>query len=314
MDPTTPTPPSDGSVPADGGTVETGLLQEVENEVKVVLDRWSVGQIDWSDVAVGAVVVLVAVAVAWLVRRLIRRSARTMEGAAASALTLIGQLVSVGIYLFAFAIVLEVLGFSLGPVLIVILLVVVLLFALRPVVQNLSAGLLLQLRGLCHPGDLVEVAGEFGVVREVNTRALLLVTADGRLVSVPNDRVIADRLVNYSREGRRRSHIVVRVPGDTDVTALDAQLVPALAELDGVLDEPPPSVLVTGFDGREVWIEFRFWHDPPLAAESAARDEVGRLLRESFDSADMVLADPSSFVRTEVHFEGAVQGTTDDGN
>ncbi|MDX2381009.1 MAG: mechanosensitive ion channel [Acidimicrobiia bacterium] len=296
----TPTPP-----PTDTTTTDGGLLEEVENEVKVVFDRWSVGQVDWADVLTGAIVVVAAVAIAWLVRRLIRRSAQKTEGAVASALTLIGQLVSIGIYLFALAIVLEVLGFSLGPVLIVIMLVLVLLFALRPVVQNLSAGLLLQLRGLCHPGDLVEVDGETGVVREVNTRAVLLVTADGRLVSLPNDRVIANRLVNYSREGRRRSNIVVRVPGDTDVESLTTRLVPAMASLEAVLTEPAPQVLIVGFDGREVWVEFRFWHDPPLGAESTARDAVGRLLRDTFDSDDLVLADPSSFVRTEVHVQGS---------
>jgi small conductance mechanosensitive channel len=312
---TAPAPPTTDPT-TDPSTVEGGLLQEVENEVKVVLDRWSIGQIDWSDLVIAVAVLVGAVALAWIVRRLLKRSARRMEGVAASAVGLVGQLASIGIYLFAGAIVLEVLGFTLGPVLIVILLVVLLVIALRPVLQNLSSGLLLQLRGLCHPGDLVEIDGVIGVVREVTTRAVLLVTADGRLVSVPNDRVVGDRLVNYSREGRRRSNIVLRMPGHTDVVALDALLVPVIGELDAVLVDPSPQVLVSGFDGREVWIEVRYWHEPSLGAETAARDAVGRLLLETFDSDAVTLADPSYAVKIDGRvgewIDGRIAGLVDE--
>jgi small conductance mechanosensitive channel len=299
MEARTPTPPVDtsGGTPPDDSGTEGGLITEVENEVKVVLDRWSVGQIDWSDVWAAVAVLIVAVGLAFVIRRVIRRSTRSMDGAAASAVSMIGQIASVGIYLFAVAIVLEILGFTLGPVLIVALLAVILLVVLRPVVQNLSAGLVLQLRGLCHPGDLVEVDGEVGVVREVNTRAVVLITADGRLISVPNEQVIATKLVNYSTENRRRSAIVVHVPGDTDVDSLGATILAAFEELPSVLDEPTSRMLVTGFDGGRALVEVQFWHESSLDAETAARDEVGRCLRQLFDTSAFTLSNPTMAVR-----------------
>ena len=229
-------------------------------------------------------------------RRIIKRSTRSLDGSAAAAVAALGQLISVGIYLFAIAVVLEVLGFTLGPVLIIALIVVVLLIVLRPIVQNLGSGLLLQLRGYCLPGDVVAIDGELGTVEEVNTRAVVVATPDGRTVLLPNDKVIADKLINYSQLGRRRSHITVMLPGDIDLDLVTDRVVGALQELPGVLDEPSPTIVVTGFGGTQIWADVRFWHAPEIDAETAARDQVGRALSRLLNT-DIHLSDSSSIVR-----------------
>ena len=127
------------SAQSEGSDVEGEVTSELDSGIKVALDKWSGGQIGWPDVWLSLAILAIAVCLAYLVRRLILRSTRTLDGSAAAAVAFIGQIVSAGIYLFAAAIVLEVLGFTLGPVLILGLLVVVLLIVLRPIVQNLSS-------------------------------------------------------------------------------------------------------------------------------------------------------------------------------
>ena len=283
-------PPAD-----DGGDVAGDLASEVDSGIKVALDKWSIGQIGWPDFWLAIAVFAAAVLLAYLIRRLIKRSTRSLDGSAAAAIAVLGQMVSVGIYLFAIAIVLEVLGFTLGPVLIIALLVVVLLVVLRPIVQNLSSGLLLQLRGQCRPGDVVAIDGEVGTVEEVNTRAVVLATADGRTVLLPNDKVIADKLINYSRRGRRRSHITVMLPGDTDLDSMTQRVIELLMELPGVLGDPPPAVVVTGFGGTQIWADVQFWYSPEIEAEITARDQVGRALSR-LANTDFRLSDSSSIV------------------
>ena len=287
--PPTP-PPTDG-----GGDVEGDLTSEVDSTIKVALDKWSIGQIGWPDVWLAIAVFAFAILLAYLVRRLIKRSTRSLDGSAAATIAVLGQIVSVGIYLFAIAIVLEVLGFTLGPVLIIALLVVVLLIVLRPVVQNLSSGLLLQLRGQCRPGDVVAIDGEVGTVEEVNTRAVILATADGRTVVLPNDKVITDKLINYSRLGRRRSHITIMLPGDTDLDLMTERVLEVLEGLPGVLGDPAPAVRVTGFGGTQIWADVQFWFSPEIGAEMTARDQVGRALSR-LANAGIRLSDSSSIV------------------
>jgi small-conductance mechanosensitive channel len=182
-------------------------------------------------------------------------------------------------------------GFTLGPVIIVALLAAAVLLVLRPIVQNISSGLILQLRGSCLPGDVVEIAGETGVVQEINARAVVVTTIDGRTVLFPNDEVIAGKLINHSTLGIRRAHIEVRIPGDADIAGIDARIIEALALLPAVLDEPEPSVQVTGFDGRHMWVAVQFWSDPDPVGQEAARDQVGRALRDLFVAAELKLSE-----------------------
>ena len=198
--------------------------------------------------------------------------------------TEISQLISVGIYAFSLAIVLEILGFTLGPVLIIIALGFVLLIVFRPVIVNLSAGLFLQLRGYCRPGDVVMIDGETGRVDEVNARSVVLDAIDGRTVILPNDQVIAGKIVNYTRLGRRRSHITLRLGPDADLDAATSATESTLLGLGSVLDDPPPRLVVTGFDGPQIWVEVHYWSEPDVEHEIAARDEVGRALSRLFPS------------------------------
>lgn len=276
----------------DGGA-EDDLSAVVQPELEVVLNRWSIGQIDWPDVLVALGVLAVAALIAAGIRRAIRRSSRKLDSTSATALNLIGQLVSIGILAFAFALALDVLGFTLGPVLILALLLFVLWLVFRPLIVNVSSGLFLQLRGYCRPGDLVAIDDEIGVVDEINARSVVLETVDGRTVILPNDKVMADKIVNYSRVGRRRSELTLRLPADADLSLVTDQVSAALEELPSVLQHPEPRVVVTGFDGPQIWVEVHYWSAPGLDEEIDARDAVGRALRTH---ADVTLSDASSVV------------------
>ena len=274
-----------------GTDVESELLQEIDSGIKVTVDRWATGQFGWRDLWLALGIFAGAAFLAYVVRRLIKYSTRQLEGPAAAAMTLIGQVISIGIYLFATALVLEVIGFTLGPVLIIALLAVAVLLILRPIVQNLSSGLILQLRGSCLPGDVVEIAGEMGVVQEINARAVVLTTIDGRTVLLPNDEVIAGKLINHSSGGARRAHMTVRILGGTDVAAVEERVIDSLAQLPGVLTDPAASVQVTGFDGTHMWVAVQFWSDPDPVSQEVARDQVGRALRDLFVADELTLSE-----------------------
>jgi len=272
------------------------LVSDVGSQIKVAVDRWSAGQIGLSDLAVAAGIVAVAATAAWLVRRLSVRWTRRLEGPTATAGLVIGQLASAAIYLFAVALVLEVLGFGLGPVVIIVLILAVAVMFLRPLIQNMSSGLLLQLRGPFAPGDLVETSGVTGVVEAVNTRTVVLITGDGRTVHIPSRDVLDHSLVNHSALGRRRSTISFRVDGGADPAPAAASLCDALANVEEILTDPPPEVVVTGFDGSHTCMDMLIWHEPELPSGRAARDAASRALITAFDGLELNLADPTVHV------------------
>jgi small-conductance mechanosensitive channel len=284
------------------------LVSEVGSEIKVTLDRWSAGQIGLSDFVVAGTIIALAALLAFVVRRLTRRWADKLEGSAATAGLVIGQLLSAAIYLVAVGLVLEVLGFGLGPVVMIVLVLAVGVMFLRPLISNMSSGLLLQLRSPFAPGDLVETQGITGVVEQVNTRTVILVTNDGRTAHIPSEDVLGHPLVNFSAIGRRRSTVTFQVPWGTDLSNVVAVAHDTVAQVVEVSEDPPPEVVISDFDGAHPCVKVLFWHGPEFATERRARDRVCHALVAALEGSDLALADPAIHVTTTA---GSASGATD---
>ena len=262
---------------------DPGLVRELGDEVRVVLDRWSVGQLGLSDLLVAAILLAVGALLAWLASRIARRYARRIDGGPLRAsIVSAGLVVATGLVLVAASLALEVLGFSLGPVLVLILLAAVVLLLVRPLLTNLSSGLLLQLRGALEAGDLVVTNGVLGTVHEVNARSVVLDTPDGRRVHVPNTDVAHQKIENYTTLEHRRSSVDVSVDHDADLEALSSTIVDRIGDEPSILDDPAPTVDLAGFRSRYVIVRTRFWHGPRTAEERAARSAATRVIASAF--------------------------------
>lgn len=241
---------------------DRGIVGEVGDEIRVTFDRWSVGQLGVADLVTAGVVLLAGAVLAWLANRIARRYARRLNGATRAAVVSTGLVLATGLMLVAAAITLEVLGFSLGPILVLILIATVVLLLTQPLLTNLSSGLLLQLRGALADGDLVLTEGVFGTVYEVNARSVVIDTPNGHRVHVPNRDVAHSTIANYSELGRRRSSFELMVDHRADLDALRSTILAAVASEAEVLDEPSPETRLVGLRGRFVTVEVLVWHRP----------------------------------------------------
>lgn len=269
-----------------------GLASDVENEIRVALDRWSVGQVGLSDLLIALAVVLVGALLAWLTNRLARRIARGTDGAAQAAIATAGLLASTFVALLAAALALEILGFSLGPILVLVILVTMSLLLLRPIITNLSSGVLLQVRGVLELGDLVLADGQLGVVQEINARSVVLETSDGRRLYVPNTAVFSETIENYSALGRRRSSFDLMVSSSVDLGLFTATVRAALDEIEPILNDPAPEVQVVRLAGDLVVLTAYVWHEPAAAAQRAVIDEAARSVLAAIEAAGLRLEGP----------------------
>ena len=272
------------------------LVTGIGSEIQVAIDRWSAGQVGLADLVIAAGLIAVAAASAWVVRRLTHRWTDGLEAPAATAGLVIGQVSTVAIYIIAIALILEVLGFGLGPTVIIVLVVAVAVMFLRPTIHNLSSGLMLQLRAPFAPGDVIETHGKIGVVEEVNTRTVILITNDGKTVHIPSSEVLDQVLVNYTSVGRRRSEVTLHLHRGTKLTEFADRLRATLADGSYVMDDPGLEVVVTGFDGTRLCVQVQFWHRPDLWAGRIAIDRVGRAILEILGSRQELLSDPTVVV------------------
>jgi hypothetical protein len=107
-------------------------------------------------------------------------------------------------------------------------------FAFRDVLQNYLAGILLLLTEPFRIGDQIRFGSYEGTVEEIQTRATLLKTYDGRRVVIPNSELFTNSVVvNTAFEVRRLEYDVGIGYGD-DVERARALILEALRSVEGV--------------------------------------------------------------------------------
>lgn len=89
--------------------------------------------------------------------------------------------------------------------------------ALQGSLSNLAAGVLLVTFRPFKTGEFVDLGGVMGTVQNVQIFSTTLKTADGKIVVVPNGKIIAGNIINYSREPIRRNEFIIGVAYDADV-------------------------------------------------------------------------------------------------
>ncbi|WP_411700827.1 mechanosensitive ion channel family protein [Conyzicola sp.] len=242
------------------------------------------------DVAVAIAIVLLG----WIGSIFVKRATVALlsrwQGISTEVAALIARLVKYGVILLSVGIALSFLGASLQPLLTAAIIVAVVVFlALRGIADNFAAGVVLQTRRPVKVGDEIEVGSYVGSVRELNGRAVVIRTSDGRTVHVPNNQLLQSPVVNHSEAGARRSEIQIRVEtGDDDRLE---QLVPffqnAAQEAEGVHKRESTRIHTIAVSPERVTFVVDFWHHPANTATVSSNvvEAVSRAARGAHMSA-----------------------------
>lgn len=243
---------------------EFRIYRPVADGLQEILTRGiSVGQIS---ITLGSVVLFaVAIVLAFWVARTMRRiladevlpRMRLPQGVGNSISTLSYYLlITLGLL-----IALAVAGFQVGQLAIVFgALGVGIGFGLQNVVNNFVSGLILMFERPIRPGDVVEIAGMTGRVTDIGIRATTVTTFEGAEVLVPNGMLLSDKLINWTLSNmNRRLEVIVGVAYGTDPGAVVELLTRTARETPGVLAEPEPYTLFTGFGASSLDFKVRAW-------------------------------------------------------
>ncbi len=140
---------------------------------------------------------------------------------------------------------------------------IALAFAFQDILENFMAGVILQAKRPFRAGDYVEIGESqlFGIVQEIDSRSVIIDTFAGDRIVLPAAEVLKNPIVNWTARGRHRLPVPIGIhyrhePQD----AIDA-IQPRLAEIDEVLAEPAPRVLVDSLDDSAVNLVAYVWHD-----------------------------------------------------
>lgn len=177
---------------------------------------------------------------------------------------------------------------------------IILGFALKDIIENFVAGLLILWRQPFVVGDQVRSGDHEGWVEEVNFRSTVLRTYDGVRVTIPNGRVFTEPVENRTANSLIRTEVVLGIDQGASIAEARRLIEETLADVDGVLDDPQPVILFDGIGDFTNDLRVLFWTRPATRmSELVTRSAVTERLNDAFQAAEIGFPYPTRTLRLE---------------
>ena len=131
--------------------------------------------------------------------------------------------------------------------------------ALQGSLANFAAGFLMIIFRPFKVGDFVEAAGVAGVVKDMQIFTTTMKTGDNKTIIIPNAKISADNIINYSAEENRRVDMTVGVAYDADLSKVRDVLNDIISKDERILSDPAPQVAVAELSDSSVNFIVRIW-------------------------------------------------------
>lgn len=184
--------------------------------------------------------------------------------------------------------------------------------ALQDMLANVAAGIALQIEAPFVQGDWVRMGENEGEVTQVNWRSLTLRTRENHSIVLPNGKVAAEIILNYSRPERAQgTDVYVGVGYQHPPEVVRRVLGEAAAGSAGVLDHPHPRVFVHAFDDSAITYRVRIWIDD-FARLPAIQDGVRTRIWYGLDRSGLTIPFPIRTVRLAADAEREAEQRRDE--
>jgi len=162
------------------------------------------------------------------------------------AFTLIAALGRVGVQTASVIAVLGAAGLAIG-------------LALQGSLSNLAAGVLLVTFRPFRSGEYVDLGGVAGTVLQVQIFSTTMRTVDGRIVVIPNGKIIAGNIVNFSREPVRRNEFIIGVAYDSDIDEVKCILTEIIQADERIIKDREMTVRLNELGPSSINFVVRVW-------------------------------------------------------
>ena len=154
--------------------------------------------------------------------------------------------------------------------------------ALQGSLSNLAAGVLLVMFRPFRASEYVDLGGVAGTVLNVQIFSTTMRTVDGKIVVIPNGKIIAGNIVNFSREPVRRNEFIIGVAYDSDIDQVKKILTDIIQSDERILKDREMTVRLNELGASSINFVVRVWSNSG-DLQSVYWDVLERIKRE-FDA------------------------------
>jgi small-conductance mechanosensitive channel len=196
------------------------------------------------------------------------------------------------IYTVGFVLALDVLGLNIMPFVAGASVAGVAIgFAAKDTLSNFIAGILLIIDRPFEVGDRIEIwsapknSATWGDVIDIGLRATKIKTTDNIVIVIPNNEIMKRDIINYTTvTDEIRVRVPIGIAYDANVNKAKELIKDVSLEMDWVMRDPAPQVVVKSFGESSVNLEARIWISQPrrrIHTISHVTDRVKEVFQEA---------------------------------
>ncbi len=166
-------------------------------------------------------------------------------------------------------------------------------FGLQKIVSNFISGFILLGDRSIRPGDVITVGTNYGWVKELRARYIVVINRDGVETLIPNENLVTTDVINWSYSDRKvRVRIPVQISYDDDPEQAMAIMVQAASANPRVLLTPEPAVRLMEFADSGIALELRVWLSDPEEGIGNVRSDINLAIWHGFKEAGITIPYP----------------------
>jgi small conductance mechanosensitive channel len=193
----------------------------------------------------------------------------------------LAALAKFGVQTASFVAVLGATGFAVG-------------FAMQGSLSNFAAGVMLLVFRPFKVGDVVDVGGVVGKVKEVALFTTTLATPDNVKIIVGNSGVFGSTIKNFSAYDTRRCDLLIGIGYDSDIQKAIEVMEGLIKADDRILDDPEHQIAVSELADSSVNFVVRMWVN--AADYWGVKFDMTRAIKEAFDKNGIEIPFPQRVV------------------
>ena len=134
-------------------------------------------------------------------------------------------------------------------------------FAFKDIGENFLAGIILALKRPFEIGDIIEVEGYKGNVKDLDLRVTHLRNVEGKDIYIPNSSIIKNTLINYTKDGNLRVNFMIGIAPECNINQTRSLIIEYLEKNKQILKTPGPNVIVLELGEFTTDLQVLFWVD-----------------------------------------------------
>jgi len=172
-------------------------------------------------------------------------------------------------------------------------------FALKDLLSNFIAGVIILIQGKIHLGSLIKMGSMAGKVESIDARATILKLFDGTQVIIPNSDIFNNSVVIYNNNPTRRVNLPIGVDYRTDLHKATKVISQVLKLNSKILLKPKPMVILESFGDNSINFSVRFWLETKKNWLKI-RSEIIESLKVAFDKANISIPWPMRTIVNDI--------------